>query len=528
MLLSRIFLGLRRQVLLLSRQGLTRAHRIFAVSCVVCWFSLFPGEAFSANKKGGDILQETQTSSLDQKTDTQKWATEIASAPVSLNTFYECLKLTYENNPTILAARAEFYAILEEIPKARAGWLPDIELSSSMVYNKTDSGDGGFANFSGAADNGNLSKDVSVNVEQNLYRGGRTQASMQAARNIITAQQARTENVEQSVLLQAATAYMDVYRDETLLELSKTNHNVTALQMEATQDRFSVGELTKTDVSQAEARLAKAEADVITARGNLRISQARYEQIVGEKPPQNLHYPEIYMDLPASLETVSQLAETENLNVIQAKAGYEAAEQDVDGVFGELLPSMVLSGSLTASEDPQPGFLDDERSGSLSLVARMPLYQSGATRARIRERKHLANQRYIQILEATRAAHQETIQYWQDLETAKAEIRSRKAQVSAAAIAQEGVSIETEFGQRTVLDALNADQEYLDAEAALIAAKRNEIVALFSLAKTLGILTARNLGFSDIERNYRVVTDNKDRDFVNFIKELSTYIEGKY
>ena len=476
----------------------------------------------STSKAGGsNLLEDAKKSSLQEGFAQDHKIVSTEKSTVNLSTFYESLKLAYANNPTIRAARAQYKSVLEELPKARAGWLPEVELSSSVVYNKTDSGDGGFDSFSGAADNGNLSKDVSVNVEQNLYRGGGTQASMQAARSIIAAQQARTENIEQAILLQAATAYMDVYRDETLLRLRENNHMVVALQMEATQKRFEVGELTKTDVSQAQARLAKAEADVITARGALRTAQARYEQIVGEKPPNDLHYPEVYLDLPIDLESVLELAESGNLDVLLAQANYEAAEKDVDGVFGELLPSMTVSGSWTASEDPQPGFLEDEKSGSVSLVARMPLYQSGATRARIRERKHIANQRYIEIHETIRAARQETTHYWQELETAKAEIRSRTAQVSAAATAQEGVDIETEFGERTVLDALNADQEYLDAEAALTTAMRNEIVSLFSLAKSLGILTADNLGFANIKRDYLLESQERDSGFINFIRDLS-------
>ena len=491
----------------LAFQSLKQNMNLFFKPFVFLTILLISGWALADGKSRESVLMtDVQSISADS----------ISKISLHKDAFYAALRQAYQDNPTIRAARAELHAVFEQLPQATAGWRPDFQTESSVVYNKTDSGDGGFEGISGSTDNGNTSKDVSVSVDQYLYRGGRTTAATAAARSVIQAQLANVASVEQTVLLDAARAYMDVYRDEALLRLSQNNSEVVGRQLEATEDRFDVGELTRTDVSQANARLARAEADVITARGDLRSSRATYRQVIGQESPENLSYPVVDFTLPPTLDDIVRMAEDANPNVLVSEYLHKAAEDDVDEVFGELLPELALSGSWTAAYDPQPGLLKDEKSGSLSLVASLPLYESGSTRSRVREAKHTANQRYLEILESRRKAHQEAIIAWEVLQAAHAEIRSRQAQVEASEIAQEGVRQEADVGERTILDALDADQEYLDAQVALVTAKRNEVVAEFALAATLGLLTPENLGFFEDTINYSNHLEELEDSFLGF------------
>ncbi|GJL84697.1 MAG: hypothetical protein DHS20C02_04720 [Micavibrio sp.] len=399
----------------------------------------------------------------------------------------DVLRRAYLTNPTLLAARQELKATHELLPQAMAGWKPTVSADAGITNTDVDG-----SNFGTAT--GSTSKDVGLSLDQPLFRGGRTVSEMAAARSTIAAQAASLSGVEQSVLREAATAYMDVVRDQALFDLSWNNREVIARQLEATQDRFEVGELTRTDVSQAEARLARADADAITARGSLRTVQAVFEQVIGI-PAGKLGEPSVMLDIPKTLDEAAALAEQANPQVMAATHAHKASEDDVNDVFGELLPTVGLSGSWNRSYDPSPGLIDEQTSRSVGVTASIPLYQAGSVRSRVRQAKQTANQRYIQILETRREARQQAISDWETLQAAQAEIRSRTAQVEASKIAQEGVEAETEVGQRTILDALDANQEFLDAQAALVSARRNEIVASFSLAATLGLLTPERLGF---------------------------------
>ncbi len=403
------------------------------------------------------------------------------------------LHKAYLGNPTIRAARMELRATHEQLPQAMAGWKPSVSADASITSSDLEGSNFG-GSGSGGGD-GSTAKDVAVSVSQPLYRGGQTVSEMAAARYTIRARTQALKAIEQNILLEAVTAFMDVLRDQALFDLSWNNREVIARQLEATQNRFEVGELTRTDVSQAEARLAKADADAVTARGDLRSVQAVFEQVVG-MPAGDLQEPGVMLDLPDHYSEILDLAEQHNPDVLAATYAHKASEEDVDDVFGELLPEISLSGSWNRTLDPTPGLIEEQTAKTIGLSASIPLYQAGAVRSRVRQAKQTANQRYIQILEARRQARQEAIRNWESLDVARAEIRSREAQVRAQKVAQEGVRAETEVGQRTILDALDADQELLDAEAALVSAQRNEVVALFSLATTLGLLTPERLGFA--------------------------------
>ncbi len=406
---------------------------------------------------------------------------------------YEALSIAYKNNPTLRAARAELLAVKEQLDQAEAGFKPTITADADITY--TDVEEKGSSPIS--SDGGNTSKSAALNMSQPIFRGGSTFANVSEAKNLITAQGLLLSATEQKILYDAVTAYMNVLRDKAILGLNENNRLLVSKELEQAQNRFTVGELTRTDVAQSEARLAAAEAEVIKAHGNYKSAIAVYRQIVGAPPSIDMGYPVKIFDLPETLPDSLSLAETNNRQVLQAKFINAAAEDKVDSVFGELLPQISAVGRLDKSYD-QSDFIDEQRQSSIGLSASIPLYKAGSTRSRVREAKKRANQRYLQILEAQDQAKQETISNWESLKAAQAERKARNSQVQAALIANEGVHYEEEFGERTTLDALDSNQELLNAQVSLVTARRNEVVARFALGQSLGLLVPQNLGFSTI------------------------------
>ena len=409
------------------------------------------------------------------------------------DSLYEVLALAYTNNPTARAARRELLVVREKLQQAQAGFKPRITAEADIIH--TDTKTEGQNLFD--SDGGNLSKSTSLNLNQPLFRGGRTYAEISAAKNTIAAQELSLSATEQYVIYNATVAYMNVLRDEAVLKLNRQNYKLVAREKEQAENRFSVGELTRTDVSQAAARLAEADADVITANGDLKRSLAVYRQIVGSPPPRDMAYPKTAIELPVTLDEALSLADSNNRDVLISKFVKEAAKDDVNNQYGAFLPEIFAIGNLTKNYDASD-FVDEQRQASIGVAATIPLYIAGTNLSKVRQAKKTENQRAIQIIEAEEQARQETISNWESLLAAKAEVKARQTQIEAARIAREGVQYELEFGERTTLDALDANQELLDAKVKLITAKRDEVVAQFALARSLGVLVPQRLGFSSI------------------------------
>jgi outer membrane protein len=283
-----------------------------------------------------------------------------------------------------------------------------------------------------------------------------------------------------------------VVRDQAVVELNVNNEQVLARQLEAARDRFEVGEITRTDVHQAEARLSGATADRIKAEGDLQASRAAYVKVIGEAPG-GLEETAPPTDFPAGLPQALTIALDENPSVISAEFNQAAARDNVDQVRGELLPSVDLSGSAArAFEASSETSRSDSYTGKVTLT--VPLYQSGSVYSRLRQaRQELASKRNL-VGEAKRDAEEQVTRAWETLQSTKARIRSYDAQITAAEVALEGVQREAAVGSRTVLDVLDAEQELLDAKVNLVRAKRDELVASFDLKSALGRLTATALG----------------------------------
>ncbi len=413
----------------------------------------------------------------------------LSGADEGGETLEDVLRWSYVNNPSLQSARASYRAVKEELPQAKAGWRPTVTGEASVLTEDIDAG---------IEADGTTSKDIGVDIDQPLYRGGRTVAAIGSAEKLILARHELLMSDTQGLMLSVATAFVDVLRDRALVELADNNKALIERQLQATKDRFQVGELTRTDVAQAEARLARAESDRIAAVGLLERSRAIYEQVIG-RLPEKLSQPKINFNFPQTLDEALEISEKNNPEILAAAYLHESSQKDIDTVFGELLPEIGLTAGMGKTLDPQPGAREDTTTKLLGLTATIPIYQGGATVSRVRQAKHTANQRYLEILDSRRRIRQQTVTSWEGLDTARSEIKSRQSQVDATRTAQEGVRQEALLGSRTILDTLDANQEYLDAQVALVISRRNEVVAAYTLARMLGLLTPESLGFPEIQ-----------------------------
>ena len=410
-------------------------------------------------------------------------------AGAGAQTLQEALSAAYSTNPTLQAQRAALRATDEGVPQALSNWRPTVTLSQSYGRSRVD-----FENNTPARPDGTLTPNtLQLSATQPLYRGGRTVAATKSAEAQIQAGRATLTNVEQQVLLNVVTAYMDVLRDAAVLELNRNNEQVLGRQQGAAQDRFRVGEITRTDVSQADARLAGARASTQTAEGTLISSRATVQRIIGQMPANLQPPPSVAPRLPASEEAALAVALEENPALVAAMFNEESSRHDIRVVSGALLPTLGLSGTLSrSSETGQTPDLQQDTAQILATLS-VPLYEAGSVYSQTRQRKQVNSQRLVQIEETRRQVRQAVTQAWENLQTARGNITARNAQIQASQVALDGVQQEAQVGSRTTLDVLDAEQELLDASVALVRAQRDEFVASYNLLGAIGRLTARNL-----------------------------------
>jgi TolC family type I secretion outer membrane protein len=300
---------------------------------------------------------------------------------------------------------------------------------------------------------------------------------------------------------------MNVWRDEAVLQLNINNEKVLARQLEATQDRFDVGELTRTDVAQSEARLSRATAERIGAEGDLTASEAVYQEVIG-RPPElaSLEPPDALAGLPGVRDEVVRAAVGNNPDVISARFDETAAERQIEVSRGQLLPEAFLTGEARHSRNFGSSRNDTDVARGLFEVT-VPVYQQGLVSSQVRESKQITVQRKRQVDEATRSAERFAIDAWASLQTARAQSESFRAEVRSNEIALEGVRQENAVGARTILDILDAEQEFLDSQVSLVRARRDETVASYGVFAAMGRLTARELELA-------VEAYNPDEDYL--------------
>lgn len=429
----------------------------------------------------------------------------LAGGDAAAESLKDSLSSAYNSNPRLSAQRARLRSVDERVPQALSGWRPTITATGEAGPRRVEQDDDQFGDSSSDL----FSRSVRGEVVQPIYRGGRTVSSVRAAENSVRGDRARLTSIEQAVLLDTVRAYADVFRDQSVVELTIKNEQRLGRQLEATRDRFKVGEVTKTDVFQAEARLARATAERIRAEGSLENSRAAYKNVVGELPGK-LTKATLPGPLPPSRNATVSAAYTGSPDILAAEYDERASLDDVDRVRGELLPSLNLIG---AAERQYEAVRDGSQTDTLEAQLRLdvPLYQAGAVWSRMRQAKQTVSERRQVIDQARRTAEQTANQAWNDLETARAAIKSVGKQVQANQVALDGVQREAEVGARTVLDILDAEQELLDSQVNLVRSERDELVAAFATISAIGALTARSLQlpveYYDPEVHYQEVRD---------------------
>ncbi len=418
----------------------------------------------------------------------------------------DALIAAYLNNPTLLAARAALRATDEEVPQALANWRPEVTVTTDYGFSQITN----TRNTGSDIDQTRHPLGADLTVSQSLFRGGQTLAATSEAENNIRAERARLMETEQTVLLDTITAFVNVFRDTAVLSLNTNNEEVLKRQLEATRDRFQVGEITRTDVHQAEARLAKAVADRIQSEGDLEISRASYENAVGEAPPPQLQPAALPEGLPDNRDSALKLAATKNPAVIGAEFDKRAAVDNADEVLGELLPEVSLDAKWSRDYE-SAGESGRNTTKSLTLNMTVPIYQQGSVYSRLREARQTAAQRTLTIDQERRDAVESGSQAWESLLTARARVKAFHTQIEANVVALEGVQREAAVGSRTVLDVLDAEQELLDSRVSHVRAQRDELVASYQVLSAVGRLTARDLGLGltlyDPREHYKEVRD---------------------
>lgn len=411
-------------------------------------------------------------------------ALALSMGSVKAETIESALARAYANNADLNAQRASVRATDEQVPRAKSGYLPRVTAAAqggrdNNVYNGSEA---------------NLTpRGLSLTVTQNLYNGDRTANQINAAEAGVLAAQAGLRQTEQSILLNAATQYMNVVRDEAVVRLRTANIGVLKEQLRQTQDRFQVGEVTRTDVAQVEAQLAAAEAEFSTAETNLAVSRAAYGQVVGAEPVDLADAEPVSKGLPGSLKEALAAGESSHPQVQAARHAVEVAEASVKAAEGELKPSVDLQGSVSRNWDYKAAN-DDVSDAKLLGVLSVPLYEAGEVSARVRAAKETLGQRQLEADSARFAVRSAIAGAWSQYETANARLKSAKAQIAAAEIALNGVREEAKVGQRTTLDVLISSQNLLGAQVNLVSAQHDRVVASYQVLASVGRLSAARLG----------------------------------
>ena len=418
----------------------------------------------------------------------------VAAQPSALTaeTLASALSRAYGGNPTLNSQRASVRATDENVPRAKSGYRPRVSATADagVTYNRfvTPGGEGGAGDS--VTETTTFPRGVGLQLDQTVFNGRRTSNSVRQAESQSLGARETLRNTEQNVLFDGATAYMNVLRDTAILSLQRNNVEVLDEQLRQTRDRFTVGEVTRTDVAQAEARQAGARSQVSLAEANLRTSIARYRQVIGVEPRELAPGQPIDRLVPRTVEAALVLAQDQHPAIHASLHGVDAAELQVKITEGELFPTVGLRGTLAQRFDTQiPG--DERLTASVVGSISIPIYEGGEVYARTRQSKETAGQRRIEadsIRDQVRAA---VFSAWGQLESAKAQIIASQAQVQAAETALNGVREEARVGQRTTLDVLNSQQELLNARVNLITAQRDRVVASYAVVQATGQLSAR-------------------------------------
>ena len=428
----------------------------------------------------------------------------LAATPAQADTLQEALTEAYFNNPILEAARAGQRATDENVQIERSSGLPSVDGTAAVTEFVKQRSTSFFTPQRA------LTAGVDLGVP--IYSGGAVKNSVAAAKQRVEAGRADLRGTESAIFTQVVAAYMDVLRGQALVSLSTNQVEVLGVNTQATNDRFEIGDLTRTDVAQSQARLALAQGDLRSAQANLIAAREDYIALVGEAPT-NLQPPPPLPGLPGSAEEAVDVALENNPDLIAARERATAAGYDIEVAGSSRLPRVsvfagydydnylgsVADGPLDPSDPNSPVVPSDQSAtaASAGVSLRVPLFQGGRPAALQRQATARATAALEQVIAAERDVIAQVRSAYSSWQASLAIIESSQTAVSAAELSLEGVRAENSIGNRTILDVLNAEQELLQSRVQLVTARRNAYVAGFSLLAAMGRAEARDLGLAD-------------------------------
>ena len=407
------------------------------------------------------------------------------------------LILAYQNNPQLNAQRAAVRANDETVPQALSGYRPRISLSGSVAEQYSDSLTATPGSRPLELSGWNAPRSVGGTINQTLFNGFQTANRTRSAESGVSASREGLRVLEQTVLLAAATIYMDYLRDSAIVEVQRSNVRVLEQTLKQTQDRFNVGEVTRTDVAQSQAQLAAGRSQALTAESNLTTTRANFRRIIGIEPGALAPGSPVDRLLPRTLAGAVDAGLIENPNVTAAMFGIDVAFLNVKVNEGALFPTLQGVVSVTQAYDTT---LIARRSLTASVGAQLtvPVYQGGSEYSLIRQSKETLAQQRLNLDQVRDQARAAVVQAWGQLEAARAQVASAQSQVTASETALNGVREEARVGQRTTLDVLNAQQALVNARVALVTAQHDRVVASYSVLAAVGRLSPKVLGLSTV------------------------------
>jgi outer membrane protein len=430
-----------------------------------------------------------------------------AAVPASAETLADALALAYQNNPTLQAQRATQRALDENYVQARTGWRPTLNFTGSWSYSETATpavvaaalgsfdrnGDGivdGAGRQDAALTRGGLT------FTQPLWTGGRVAAAVDAAHADVLAGRENLRRIESQVMTAVITAYSDTRRDQEALRIRQENVNVLTRQLQESQARFDVGEVTRTDVAQSQARLSQAQALLQQAVAQLAITRATYATLVGQNPGELAPEPSLAYLLPTDPDEAYKVADEFNPALRAQQYTERASRARVAGARAERMPTIGAQATLDFRNQVREEIWERDfytRGTSVGVQVSVPLFSGGLVSSRIRQAVERNNADRITVEGVRRNVLQGVTQFWSQLIAARANISSAEEQVRAARIAAEGTRQEQQVGLRTTIDVLNAEQELRQAELNQVTSRRDEYVAAANVLATMGRLEGRNL-----------------------------------
>ncbi|MDR6663664.1 TolC family outer membrane protein [Tardiphaga sp. 1201_B9_N1_1] len=432
------------------------------------------------------------------------------ASPVLADTIEAALVRAYQNNPQLNAQRASVRVTDENVPQALSGYRPRVAITASGGYQYTDAVNS-IAGTATAIHGVQVPRAVGATITQNVYNGQQTANRTRAAESQVSSAREGLRVLEQSVLLSAATIYMDYLRDAATVEVQRSNVRVLEQTLKQTRDRFNVGEVTRTDVAQSEAQLAAGRTQLLSAESTLTTTRSNFRRIIGNEPVALQAGSPVDRFLPATLPAAIELGLTENPSVTAAMFGVDISFLNTKVNEGALFPTVTLTANIQQGWEQS---ISQPRGLTASGIAQVsvPVYQGGGEYSLIRQSKETLAQQRLALDQTRDQARASVVQAWGQLLAGRAQVSSAQAQVQASEIALNGVREEAKAGQRTTLDVLNAQQALVNARVALVTAQHDRVVASYSVLNAVGRLSPMvmklNTNVYDPSVHYHQVRDS--------------------